>query len=450
MRPPLKSLFAASFALAASCATAHAPAPATARASTAIDVGRSTMYEVFVRDFSPSGNLQGVIDGLDRIQAVDANVVWLMPIYPIGKLNRKGPVGSPYAIADYRAINPDFGTEADLRNLVRAVHGRGMTLILDFVPNHTAFDHVWTATHPDRYTHDASGKISIALDNEGKPTDWTDVADLDYSNPDTRQAVIADMRYWLENFDVDGFRVDVAGFVPDAFWREAIPQLRAIKPIILLAEWGEPKMHALGFDLTYAWDSYARLKAVWTGARADSFVVHERADVRSLPNGGRRLRFTTNHDETAHDLPAVTLFGGSAGARAAFVAVALLPGVPLIYNGQEVESPQKLGLFDKQAVSWEQPNADATRAFYRHIIELRRNNPAFISNELTPVVTDAGNDVIAYQRGSALVLVNARPRAVQVAVRGRNLTGMRDLLTGGKQNAASVSLPAYGAIVLKP
>jgi glycosidase len=441
---------AACVILATACVTTYAPAQRAAPAPNTPQVERSAIYEVFVRDFSPPGNFHGLADGLDRIQQVGANVVWLMPIYPIGKMNRKGSLGSPYSVADYRAINPDFGNEADFRTLVRAVHTRGMKLILDFVPNHTAFDHVWVAKFPSRYTHDSSGKISVALDNDGKPTDWTDVADLNFNNADTRQAVIADMRYWLEKFDIDGFRVDVAGFVPDAFWREAVPQLRAVKPILLLAEWGDPKMHEFGFDLTYGWDSYSRLKAVWKGAPADSFVVNELTDMRSLPRQGRRLRFTTNHDETAWDQPPVTLFDGSAGARAAFVAMALLPGVPLIYDGQEAESPQKLGLFEKETVAWDQPDAVASRSFYRRVIDLTRQHPAFATNDVTPVPTDAPKDVIAYHRGSVIVLVNARSRALRVRATGRDLNGMRDLLTGKKQDGVSVSLPAFGAVVLEP
>jgi glycosidase len=441
---------AACLVLVAACASTHGPGPDAARAPNAAQPQRAAIYEVFVRDFSASGKLRGVTEGLDRVQEVGANVVWLMPIYPIGKMNRKGSLGSPYSIADYRAVNPDFGTEADFGKLVRAVHARGMRVILDFVPNHTAFDHVWVKEHPDRYTHDSTGKISVALDNDGKPTDWTDVADLNYNTPETRRAVIADMRYWLEKYGIDGFRIDVAGFVPDAFWRDAIPQLRAVRPILLLAEWGDPKMHELGFDLTYGWDSYSRLKAVWKGAPADSFVTLEMTDVRSLPRQGQRLRFTTNHDETAWDQPPITLFGGAAGARAAFVAMALLPGVPLIYDGQEVESPQKLGLFEKEPVAWDQPDAAAARSFYHHIVELALRHPAFAGNDVAYVPTDAPRDVIAYRRGNVVVLVNARNRPLRVRAIGLDVTGMRDLLTSGKQENAAVSLPAYGAVVLAP
>jgi glycosidase len=238
--------------------------------------------------------------------------------------------------------------------------------------------------------------------------------------------------------------------VPDDFWREALPELRAVdRPILLLAEWGEPKMHELGFDLTYAWDSYHRLKAVWEGEPASIFVTAELEDLSSLPAGGTRLRFTTNHDETAWDAPPVTLFGGAAGARAAFVAMALLPGTPLIYNGQEVESPQKLGLFEKEPVAWNQPDNVAARAFYRRIVELARTHDAFRAGDFQPVETGTPDDVIAYSRGEALVLVNVRGRAVQSTVTGYDVEGARDLLTDEVMNGGALSLPPYGAVVLE-
>lgn len=430
--------------------SARAQSPTFSLAPDTSWVARSALYEVFIRDFSPTGDLRGVTRGLDRIQAAGANVLWLMPIFPVGVLHRKDPLGSPYSVRDYRAINPGFGTAADFRTLVRAVHAREMKLILDWVPNHTAWDHVWVTEHPDFHVRNDSGGLTVPRDDKGKLTDWTDVAQLDYRNPDLRREMIAAMRYWLEEFGIDGFRVDVAGFVPDAFWREAVPALRSAvpRPILLLAEWGDLKMHRWGFDLTYGWDSYSALKAVWRGAPADSFVRHEVADLQVMPPGGMRLRFTTNHDETAWDRPPVTLFGGGAGARAAFVAMALLPGRPLLYNGQEVESPRKLGLFTREPIVWNQADAARARAFYRQVLRLARTDPAFTSGAFRGVETSASGDVIAYRRGDAVVLVNVRPRGVTVGVTGFAVDGARDLLANRVLHGETVTLPAYGAVVL--
>jgi glycosidase len=409
------------------------------------------VYEVFVRDFSPSGNFQGLIEGLDRIQLSGADVLWLMPIYPIGALNRKGSLGSPYAVRDYRAVNPAYGNAADFRALVQAVHGRGMKLILDWVPNHTAPDHAWVKEHPDYYIRNERGEPSVPRDDKGKLTDWTDVAQLDYKNPAVRRATIDAMRYWLQEFGIDGFRVDVAGFIPYDFWREAVPALRAAVPrrILLLAEWDDLEMHRVGYDLTYAWDSYSRLKAVWKGGPASAFVQGELKDMQAMPPGGMRMRFTTNHDETAWDNSPVTIFGGSAGARAAFVTMALLPGRPLLYNGQEVESPQKLGLFEREPITWNQPGAAEARAFYAAVLKLARTEPAFIARDLGPVKTSAPRDVIAYRRGDLIVLVNARPRGVKVAITGFQVAGARDLLSNNAQRGDTIALPGYGAVVLK-
>ncbi len=445
----------ACWSLAAGCLAVAQPVPAQAPAAALAPdtswVARCAIYEVNVRDFSPGGNLRGVTAGLGRIQAVGANVIWLMPIYPVGVLERKGPLGSPYAVRDYGAINPDFGTAADLRALVRAAHERGMKVILDWVPDHTAPDNPWVTAHPDYYYRDSLGRPAVPHDLQGRPTDWTDVVQLDYGNPAMRTAMIAAMRHWLVDFDLDGFRQDVAHFIPPDFWREANAELRSAvpRPILLLAEAGGLEMHRVGFDLTYGWDSYARLKAVWKGAPADSFVRAEVADQRAMPPGGMRMRFTTNHDETAWDNPPVTLFGGSAGARAAFVAMALLPGRPLIYDGQEVESPQKLGLFVREAVDWNQPHAAAARAFYGRVLHLARADSAFVSGDLQRVETSAPSDVIAYRRGDAVVLVNARSHAARVTVTGFDVNQARDLLSGRTEMGDTLSLPAYGAVALR-
>lgn len=434
---------------------APAPSAGPVLASDTSWVRRSGLYEVFVRDFSPEGTFRGLTQGLDRIHASGADVLWLMPIHPIGVKNRKGTLGSPYAVKDYRSVNPEYGTPEDFRALVQAVHAKDIKLILDFVPNHTAADHPWVTEHPEYYHRNDRGEPEVPRDETGKLTDWTDVLALDYGNPAVRREIIAAMRYWLVEYGIDGFRVDVAGFIPKDFWREATPQLRAAvpRPILLLAEWGDLEMHRVGFDLTYGWDSYKRVKAVWNGEPASSFVQGELPDMETMPPGGMRMRFTTNHDESAWDNPPMALFGGSAGARAAFVAIALLPGRPLLYNGQEVESPQKLALFEKEAIAW--PPDAVARRFYRSVVTLARQEPDLLSRNLRAVETSAAEDVIAYRRGNVLVLVNTRPRHVTARVTGFPVTGSRYLLSEATEHgdrtaqSDSIALAGYGFAVLK-
>lgn len=450
MRIPFRTLLTAlALVLVPACSPDTEPVE-TAAPDTDL-AARTALYEVFVRDFSPEGDFQGLIAGLDRIQSVGAEVVWLMPIYPIGEAERKGTLGSPYSVRDYRGINPRFGTAADLRELVDSVHARDMMLILDWVPNHTAWDHHWIEEHPEYYARNEAGEMTVPRDLEGNLTDWTDVVELDYSNPDLRRAMIDAMKYWVTEFDVDGFRVDVAGHIPAEFYREAIPELREASDsrLLMLAEWGELWLHDVGFELTYPWSSYHRLKQVWAGNPAVEFVGEEIEELAGMPEGGYRMRMTTNHDETAWDEPPVTLFGGSAGARAAFVAMALLPGPPLLYNGQAVESPQELPLFEREPVEWDQPGADEARAFYRQVIDLSRTHPALNAGDLQLVYTDAENDVIAYSRDNVVILVNARDQPVTVTVDALDLDGATDLLSGAGQEGNTVELDAYGFAVLE-
>lgn len=415
-------------------------------------VARSALYEVFIQDFSTKGNLDGVREGLARIEATGANVVWLMPVHPIGVKERKGELGSPYAAQDYRAINPVYGTPADFKRLVDAAHARGLKVILDWVPDHTSVDHPWVTEHPDWYYHTADGGLATPRDTDGKLTDWTDVAQLDYHNPAMRREMIATLRWWITEFGLDGYRMDVAGFVPYDFWSEAIPQLRASVPrrLLFLAEWGDTELNRRGFDLVYAWDSYKRVKAVWRGDSAAGFIPTEIADLVTMPPGGMKMRFSTNHDETAWDAPPVKIFGGGPGARAGFAAMALLPGRPLLYNGQEVESGQQLPLFSRELIQWNQPHAEEARAFYRRIIELCRTEPDLLGTDLADLETSAPADVIAFRRGDLAVLVNTRDRMVQVTTPGTDLAGARNLLTGRALRGASLRLPAYGVVVLKP
>ena len=249
------ALLTSARAAAAQDAQPGAPATAPAARSAARSVAHpawsrdAVIYEVNVRQYTPEGTFAALQRHLPRLKALGVDVLWLMPVQPIGRKNRKGVLGSYYSIADYRAINPEFGTTADARRFVDAAHRRGFKVLLDWVPNHTAYDHPWITRHPDWYERNADGSVHNARDNEGHETDWTDVAELNYGSADMRRAMIADMRYWLDTMKVDGFRCDVAGGVPDDFWTQARAALGAGHPgFFMLAEAEAPTAHA-AFDM---------------------------------------------------------------------------------------------------------------------------------------------------------------------------------------------------------
>ena len=227
----------------------------------------AVVYEINVRQYTPEGTLRALLPHLPRLKALGVDVIWLMPVQPIGRKNRKGALGSYYSIADYTAVNPELGTMADFDALVDAAHREGLKVLLDWVPNHTAFDHPWITQHPDWYVHRADGTIINARDNEGHDTDWTDVAELNYDSPALRRGMIDAMRWWLVNGRVDGFRCDVAGGVPLDFWLQARAALQTTRrDLFLLAEAEDPRLHA-AFDMTYGWELHHLLNELAQGKK---------------------------------------------------------------------------------------------------------------------------------------------------------------------------------------
>ena len=289
------------------------------------------LYQVNPRVFAPSNSFQAILSRLDSIEDLGVNMLWIMPIYPIGEVKSKN---SPYSVRDYKAVAPEYGTVEDLRMLVESCHERGMGVILDWVANHTAWDNVWVEQHPDWYTHDEAGNIIFP-----PGTDWTDVADLNYDNKDMRAAMIDAMRYWVDSVGVDGFRCDVADQVPADFWSECIKNLRAAaKPrdLIMLAEGANPENFTAGFDLNYAWEFMGAIAQVMKGeAKVNRLVAVDKNEYKDLGKGKFKLRFTTNHDEATKASP-ITLYGGVRASMAAFVATTMLHGGMLVYGSQEV------------------------------------------------------------------------------------------------------------------
>jgi glycosidase len=403
-------------------------------------VREAVIYELFVRDFSPEGTFQAVIPRLSEIRELGTSVIWLMPIHPIGEVERKGTLGSPYSIRDFFDVNPDFGTKEDFAQLVSAVHAEGMKVIIDLVANHSAWDNPWIEENPEWYVRDEAGNILAPND------DWTDVADLDYDNPETWNAMKRVMRYWVEEFDIDGYRADVAELVPMEFWAEAISDLRSIKPVLMLAEGADPELHSAGFDLSYSWTFYHGLKDVFREESAQSIGEWLLED-SALPRDGLRMRFTTNHDETAWDATPIELFGGAPGARAASVIAYASPGVPLLYNGQEVGSTVQLGLFEKDNIDWLEDVE--MRAFYIELGRVYHGHDAFHGDFR---IIDAGEDIFAIERtgetSRVVILVNVRGTSAayeeHVVPEGK----YRDALTDVLYTSDASTLPPYGYRVL--
>ena len=335
----------------------------------------AVIYEVFPRDFSASGDLNGVTAGLDRLQQLGVGVVWLMPIHPIGQVKRKGSLGSPYSVRDYYAVNPDYGTKDDLKRLVTEAHRRGMKVIMDIVANHTAWDSVMMKT-PEFYKHDAAGRIIPPV------PEWEDVAALDYSKPRLQAYMIDMLRYWIRDFDVDGFRCDAAGMVPVDFWESARAELDKVKPGALwLAEWHDPALMAKAFDLDYSWPLHNALSVIFSkGAPARGLRAAWQDERAKYPKGALHLRISDNHDEER----AIVRFG-KGGTLAASAFMFTLDGVPLLYEGMEAGDTTESGgpaLFEKLPVFWKiaERRPEFPR-FYSGLIALRREHPALQQGE---------------------------------------------------------------------
>jgi glycosidase len=329
------------------------------------------IYEIFPRNFSSQGNLNGITARLDELQDLGVTILWLMPAHPIGEKFRKGAYGSPYAVRDFYAINPDYGTEADLKRLVTEAHKRNLKVILDLVANHTAWDSVMMQ-HPEFYKQDATGKILPPV------PEWTDVAGLNYENPKLREYMIGVMKHWIDpaGCDIDGYRCDVAYMVPLSFWEEARSTLVKIKPdIMLLAEASKPELLKT-FDIDYSWPLLATLNSVLTsGAPATDLKKSWDESQRQFPSGALHLRISDDHDESR----AIARFGIK-GALAASVLMFALDGVPLLYNGMEAGDATESGdpaLFEKMPVFWQSKDRPPLRQIYRDLIKLRKDYAPF-------------------------------------------------------------------------
>ena len=347
----------------------------------------AVIYEVNVRQYSAAGNFAAVTADLPRLHDLGVDVLWLMPIYPIGEKNRKGPLGSYYAVRDYEAVNPEFGSEADFKHLVDSAHAAGLRVILDWVGNHTAWDNPLATRHPDFYVHDAKGNFT-------PPTgfDWTDVIQLDFTNPAVLDYEFGAMAHWVRDFGVDGFRCDFATGVPTAFWNELFNRLRQIRSdLFFLAESELPQQQLHAFNASYAFDMMKTFNAVAQGAACVSAIGDTLAAERvQFPAGAALLYYTTNHDENSWAGTVFERLGG--GVRPFAVLSFMLDGIPLIYDGQEVGLDRRLAFFEHDPIAW--PQDHPLTAFYRTLCALKHTAPALAAGAAMHRIPTTKNDSI--------------------------------------------------------
>jgi glycosidase len=403
-----------------------------------------SIYQVNIRAFSSTHNLQGVTSRLDQIKALGVNTIYLMPVYPVGTLKS---VNSPYSIRNFDSVGPEYGTLTDLRNFVDVAHSRNMAVILDFIVNQTSWDHPWITQHPDWYVHDGSGNIQ-------QLSTYTDVAALNFSSTAMRASIIKSMRNWVYKANIDGFRCDFADNPPIDFWQQAIDTLRNITThkLLMLAEGTRSTNYSAGFDYNFGFQFYgATLKGIFGGGAVRQIDNSNTVEYSGTSGTNQIVRYLTNHDVDGSDGSPVTLFGGKAGSMAAFVVIAYMKGIPFIYNGTEVAFPTAITFpFTSVTIDWTL-NPDVT-AQYTQIIGLRNNSTAIRRGTL---VSYDNNDVCAFTKtapgDTVFVMVNLRNTAITYPVPAtlQNTTWSDGFDKSAKSLGTQYSLPAYGFTVLR-
>ncbi|MFL5742114.1 MAG: alpha-amylase family glycosyl hydrolase [Flavisolibacter sp.] len=404
-----------------------------------------TMYQVNMRVFSKEGNFKGVISRLDSIKALGVNVIYLMPHYPVGKLKS---VNSPYCVQDYKAVNPEFGTLDDLRALVDGAHRRNMAVLIDWVANHSSFDNGWTK-NKSWYLQDSAGNI---IHPPG--TGWTDVAQLNFKNADMRLAMIDAMKYWVYTANIDGFRCDYTDGPPLDFWKQAIDTLRNITThqLLMMAEGRRSEHYKVGFDYNFGFRFFGTLKAIYARNRSvKSIDTLNVSDYIDASDGQSIIRYTSNHDVNGSDGTPLELFGGRKGSMAAFVVIAYMKSIPMIYGGQEVGTPQHLVFpFTSSKVDWSL-NPDLTTE-YKRIIAFRNKSETVRRGKLTSYSND---DVCAFTKilGSkkVLVLSNLRNRPIDFSIPSELVnSSWKNAFTGTKTILAkTITLEPYSYLIFQ-
>ncbi|HTD94706.1 MAG TPA: alpha-amylase family glycosyl hydrolase [Chitinophagaceae bacterium] len=413
----------------------------------------TNIYEVNVRQYTPEGTFNAFREHLPRLKDMGVQVLWFMPITPIAQKNKKGTIGSPYACSDYTSINPEFGTLDDFRSLVAAAQEMGFRVIIDWVANHTGWDHVWTVTHPDYYSHD------ISTNDFKTASGMDDIIELDYSNPSLRKSMIEAMQFWVRETGIDGFRCDLAAWVELHFWQEARPQLDAIKPLFWLGEFDELDNPGYGdvFDVSYSWKWMHTTEDFYKQQLPLNTLQSLLDRYSSIGGASMRAWFTSNHDENSWNGTEYEKYGNMTHALAVFSAT--WDGVPLIYSGQEMPLlAKRLHFFDKDPIPW--TGQFELHDFYKTLLNLHATHPALRGGDTAVIThrlhTSDEAHIMAYLRQNGehevLVLLNLSNVApVHFTMKDEKVTGSYHNVFSGSSydftNARELQLQAWEYVV---
>lgn len=401
---------------------------------------QSNIYEVNLRQYGANGSFTGFQKELPRLKQMGVQILWFMPITPISQKDRKGTLGSYYAVQNYRAVNSEYGTMAQWKALVKKAHQLGFKVITDWVPNHSGADHEWLQTHPDFYVRDSAGNAMSAYD-------WTDTRKLNYANPVLRDSMIASMKFWITETGIDGFRCDVAGEVPTDFWKQCITELRKLKDIFMLAEADKPELHNAGFNATYPWSIESLLYGIYSGKTTLAQLQHTIDSVEALlPADAMRMYYTTNHDENSWNGTEYERFGEGYKTFAVWTQT-MYRSIPLVYSGQEAANKKRIQFFEKDPIQW---RTYELAPFYKTLLELRKNTPALAADASFKKLTTGKDDAVyafARKKGASkvVVLLNFSNSPQEITIDDAMLKGNARSVFGG----TAVTLPSKKTITLK-
>ena len=378
-------------------------------------VKNATIYELNIRQFSQEGTFKAIEKQLPRLKKMGINIIWLMPVQPIGVINRKGSLGSYYSVKDYLKVNPEFGTDEDFRSLVKAIHSQGMYVILDWVANHSSWDNMLATQHPEWYTKSREGRF--------QPTPWRDyddIIDFDYSQPGLRKYMTEALKFWVKEYDIDGYRCDVASFVPIDFWENARKELDAIKPVFMLAEAEDKELHRRAFDATYNWTLWNILHQIAINNKSvktlgEAYIAEH---VSIFPKEGIRMNFIDNHDKNSWEGNQYSNFGPA--LKAVTIFTVMMDGMPMVYSGQEAGLNRSLLFFEKDPIVWKKHENEA---LYTTLFALKHKNQALWNGnrggEMVRIMNDKMDQIISFVRekngDKVITLINLSREKVQVS-----------------------------------